>query len=202
MSELVLCFPKDVLGARVGTSNAFYDESLWDNVLSNLKPFPREEAETNYDYKQLIVYVLFKSRDLILSYKRTPKTDEARLKNLYSIGIGGHVNIHDLTQVNLFDVNEVKDVLIDSVSREIREEVKINTRIKKSPELIGFINDDSNDVGKVHFGTVWTLELDEPSVAPTQEKGIGSINFLDIKTLDSRKDEFESWSQLLIDFIK
>lgn len=202
MSELVLCFPKDVLGDRLGTSDAFHDESLWAKILASLRPIPRDEAETDYDHKQLVVYVVFRSNNLILTYKRTPKTEEARLKNLYSIGVGGHVNIHDMKQVNLFDLKEVKDVLMESVSREIREEVKINSRVKKTPELIGFINDDSNDVGKVHFGVVWMVELDEPKVSPTQEKGIGDFNFVDIQSLSGRKQEFEGWSQLLIDFIR
>lgn len=147
------------------------------------------------------MYALIRSRDLYLTYRRTEKTREERLRQEYSIGIGGHVNIVDSSQLTLFDYDCREGFLLQAVWREINEEIKIKSAVLSEPQLICFINDDSNDVGKVHFGTVWLLEISEPKVSVKGERGIGKIRFDDISHLQARKSHFETWSQLLIDFL-
>ena len=201
MEEQILCFKREILQAH--PSKTFYDEGLWHQILTNLAPKARSVAENDFDTKQLVVYVLINHENTLLSYQRTPKTTETRLKTLYSIGIGGHVNVHDRIQPSLFGTQQAawKDFVLQAVRREVSEEIQIEGANAQEPRLICFVNDDSNDVGKVHFGVVFVMKLSRPSVAIRGERGIGKLSFRTLPELIAMRDNMETWSQLLVDFL-
>ena len=201
MEEQILCFKREILGAY--PAKTFYDDDLWHQLLAHLEPKARSLAERDYETKQLVVYVLINHGETFLSYQRTPKTTETRLKALCSIGIGGHVNVDDQIQPTLFGANDAawKDFVLKAVRREVSEEVQIEWASAQEPKLICFVNDDSNDVGKVHFGVVFVVRLAKPSVALRGERGIGKLSFRTLPELISMRDTMETWSQLLIDFL-
>jgi len=201
VEEQILCFRREIL--RAYPYKTFYDEGLWRQILAHLEPKARSVAEHDYDTKQLVVYVLINHEQTFLSYQRTPKTTETRLKALYSIGIGGHVNVDDRIQPTLFGAKEAtwKDFVLQAVRREVSEEVQIEGADAQEPRLICFVNDDSNDVGKVHFGVVFAMKLAKPSVAIRGERGIGKLSFRTLPELISMRDTLETWSQLLVDFL-
>jgi len=201
VEEQILCFKSEIL--RAYPAKTFYDESLWRQILAHLEPKARSVAEHDYNTKQLVVYVLINHGETFLSYQRTPKTTETRLKALHSIGIGGHVNVDDQIQPTLFGAQEAawKDFVLKAVRREVSEEVQIEGAIAQEPRLICFVNDDSNDVGKVHFGMVFLMKLGKPSVAIRGERGIGKLSFRTLPELISMRDTLETWSQLLVDFL-
>jgi len=201
VEEQILCFKREIL--RAHPAKTFYDEGLWHEILARLEPKARSVAEHDYDTKQLVVYVLVKHGETFLNYQRTPKTTETRLKALYSIGIGGHVNVDDQIQPTLFGANEAawKDFVLKAVRREVSEEVQIEWANAQEPRLICFVNDDSNDVGKVHFGVVFVVKLAKPSAALRGERGIGKLSFRTLPELISMRDTMETWSQLLVDFL-
>jgi len=201
VEEQILCFKSEIL--RAYPAKTFYDESLWNQILAHLEPKARSVAEHDYNTKQLVVYVLINHGETFLSYQRTPKTTETRLKALHSIGIGGHVNVDDQIQPTLFGAQEAawKDFVLKAVRREVSEAVQIEGAIAQEPRLICFVNDDSNDVGKVHFGMVFLMKLGKPSVAIRGERGIGKLSFRTLPELISMRDTLETWSQLLVDFL-
>ncbi|MCK4771756.1 MAG: hypothetical protein KAT18_02460 [Candidatus Latescibacteria bacterium] len=203
MDEQLLCFNRELLPEDLGVSSVFYDDSLWNRILDNLEIVPRSQAETDYTRKQLVAYILVRSGELILTYKRTPKTNEQRLRELYSIGIGGHVNVEDRSQFSLFgsDAGFNIEFIRDAAWREIDEEISIESKVVREPEIIGFINDDSNDVGRVHFGIVWLLEIEKPEVSAKGARGLGDLGFNTLPHLLDNKDQFESWSRLLIEYL-
>ena len=200
MEEQVICFKKKLLAGHLSKSEVFYDEVLWHNILDDLQNIPRSAAEDDYNFKQLVVYAVIKSGKLFLTYRRTSKTNEERLRDRYSLGIGGHVNTGDSSQLSLFNSHDSESFVLDALWREIREEINIKSKIAGEPQLLCFINDDSNDVGKVHFGTVWLVEIENPEVSLTMEKGIGKLEFCSLSQLRVRKQQFERWSELLIDY--
>lgn len=208
IDEKIMCFSKDVLSkSSVSGKNIFYDAELWKYILRNLKILPRSKAEENYRCKQLVAYVLVKAGDSYLTYKRTRKSEEEKLRYKYSLGIGGHINVADRNQHELHvrierDNHEGSmNFLTRGVWREIKEEVSIESQKLKEPELFCFINDDSNAVGLKHFGVVWLLEIEEPRVL-RKGKGIGKIEFRDLSYLKRHRSNFESWSQLMIDYLR
>lgn len=202
--EQIICFRKELLSAYLNQSKVFYDKSLWRRILDNLQSIPRSDAENDLHFKQLIVYVVIKSGNLYLTYKRTPQTGEKRLSEKYSLGIGGHVDVADMNQLTLFGNQNKENFIYHAIWREIMEEINIkSSNILTGPKIICFINDDSNDVGRVHFGIVCLLKIREPKVSRKEGKGegkgISELKFYDLHNLKTKKPYFEKWSQLLIE---
>ena len=153
----------------------------------------RDKAEHDPTFKQLVAYSAVRSGDLFLAYLRGKDLGEARLHGNRSIGIGGHINSDD--HANLF----LDDHLKVAAFREVDEEIRIPE--KYDLRLAGLLNDDSNDVGKVHLGLVYVAELSKPEVKK-RERGIARISFETPDKLRARREEFETWSQILIDNVE
>ena len=159
----------------------------------NVLDLDRDLAEEDPTFKQFVAYTVVKSGDRYLSYVRGKDLGEARLHGNRSIGIGGHINYDD--SANLF----LDDHLKVAAFREVDEEVRIEQ--KYDLHLAGLLNDDSNEVGKVHLGLVYVCELAEPDVKK-RERGIAQIKFETADELKGRIEEFETWSQILINNIE
>jgi predicted NUDIX family phosphoesterase len=114
-----------------------------------------------------------------------------RLAAKGSIGIGGHINDTDHAASSLD-----KDTYTIGVEREINEE--LNLTGGHTQEILGLINDDSNEVGKVHLGVVhlFTLESDEVTSA---EDNIENLTFLTLEELAERRDSLETWSRICLE---
>jgi predicted NUDIX family phosphoesterase len=151
----------------------------------------RKDAESNPAFKQLIPYALLHCGDKIFVYRRGKLLAEKRLLGNYSLGIGGHISV---TDPGLFSTTYE-----DGLKREINEEVTIDSRYTQ--RVVALLNDDSNDVGKVHFGIVHVLTLDEPLVK-AREKSINETKFLTIEELQIDIEGFENWSKICIQHIQ
>ena len=114
----------------------------------------RKLAETDPAFKQLIPYVIVTYNNTIFSYRRRKLLSEQRLLSNYSIGVGGHISTDDLT----FFSQTYEDGLL----RELNEEIGIKDNF--SERIVALLNDDSNDVGKVHFGIVHVLQVDSDNL--------------------------------------
>ena len=158
---------------------------------------PRDLMEKDYRFKQIIPYVLIFNEAKILLYKRSEMSDEERLYNKYSIGIGGHIekNDRDLVFENSYEKNISN--FYSAMIREVKEEVGINSQ-KSDFKIIGFINDDSNDVGKVHLGVVAVLSINSKDILFTGEREI-VINreLVDVSKIEQNEEYLESWSAII-----
>jgi predicted NUDIX family phosphoesterase len=105
----------------------------------------------------------------------------------YSIGIGGHISVND---PNLFGTTYEQ-----GLQREINEEIDLQSNY--TGRVGGLINDDTNDVGKVHFGVVHIFSLDQPLITP-KEKSINETGFWSIEALKQNIEKFENWSNICI----
>ncbi len=189
--ERVLVLPTGVFhqaGIFQGFNPGVHDylPRLLDPV--NLTYRLREEVETDPTYKQIIPYVVLKWRDQVFHYTRGKRATETRLQALRSIGVGGHIRADDR---NLFD-NPYREAMF----REIGEEVCLETPFEE--RCIGLINDDSTPVGQVHLGLVHVFELAEPKVQ-RREQALTRAGFAPIHELKAQREEFETWSQFLLD---
>ena len=117
----------------------------------------RTKAEKDPSHKQIIPYVLLTHAGKVLHYIRGKKAGEQRLVAKGSIGIGGHMNEND---ESLFALDEA--AYRAGVEREVAEEISIKTKFED--RIVALLNDDSNDVGKVHLGVVHVFKLAEPDV--------------------------------------
>ncbi len=151
----------------------------------------RAQAETNPNFKQIIPYVVVTDGKSVLHYVRGKKAGEQRLVAKGSIGIGGHINDEDHT-LFAFGLKAFQD----AVKREVCEELAIQGPFDARP--VGLINDDSTEVGRVHFGVVHVL-LRTPEQVKKNEQVVTQVEFIPIEQLQARREQMESWSQLCLD---
>jgi len=155
---------------------------------------PRSQVEKDPAYKQLIPYVIVSFDGKYLSYVRGKRAGEARLLNLRSIGIGGHINPIDADNSSLFAY--LYENYLTAVEREVAEEVSVEANHIDS--IVALLNDDSNEVGSVHLGVVHHWILDAPKVSK-REQMITQMAFMTPAELHQVRDTMETWSQLCLD---
>jgi predicted NUDIX family phosphoesterase len=148
---------------------------------------PRSLMEEDPRYKQIIPYLIFCHNDTYFLMQRKSKASEQRLKNKYSLGIGGHINEQDLTD----------DSIINWARREFDEEVNYSGSYTVEP--LGLLNDDSNDVGKVHMGFVFLLKGDSDAISVKSEHKNGML--LSRDECNAYYDNMESWTQMVFDVL-
>jgi predicted NUDIX family phosphoesterase len=148
----------------------------------------RELAEYDESFKQIIPYLVYQYKDSFFLMQRSNTTTEDRLKNCYSLGIGGHIKETDLQD---------SQSILDWAQREFAEEVFFSGSYK--PIFLGLLNDDSTPVGRVHLGLVFLLKGSSPNISVRSELKSGKL--IPLKELGDFKDEMENWSKIVLDHL-
>ena len=151
--------------------------------------------EYDESLQQIIPYVwiINPKAKKILAYKRSSGKNykEKRLMDKWSCGIGGHIEKEDS-----------QNPIINAMMRELKEEVKMLEY--PTPKIIGYLNDDSDSVGKVHFGVVALAETSENVQKGDDE--MAECEFMSISDMDNLflnpNVEIESWTKLSWPFVK
>jgi len=193
--ERVLCFERKLLedlGVFQGINLEV--EKYLPVVTSNsrLVYLNRSEAELDRRYKQLIPYVLLICNGRILRYRRGKGGQETRLHGLFSVGIGGHISEEDH---GLFSSDRGYQ---EGMRRELMEEVAIDGA---TAPAVAVINDDSTEVGYVHFGVVHVMQVANENVA-TGRSGIAGPEFISIAEAMKEPASYESWSRLCLEHLE
>jgi predicted NUDIX family phosphoesterase len=160
--ETILCMKRTDLPVQwLGeTAKVPMDETIFRMHCARI-PFywiKRSVAEMMPSYKQLIPYVILRTEtgNLTACYRR--KGSESRLHGLWSCGIGGHVNPVDAKECQ----ENLNEILNRGLSRELDEELPKRPSHCR-PVFRGIINEEKTEVGTVHMGLVYTLDLADPS---------------------------------------
>jgi len=110
-------------------------------IVTSSYHYPRKAAEDDANIKQIIPYTLVCRDEKFLAYQRSPRGDS--LTGKWSVGFGGHVEERSW---------------IDARSRELFEEAGLSHT--DGPFVtVGVVNDDSDHVGRCHFGIVSVFML-------------------------------------------
>ncbi len=155
-----------------------YDyESL---VLKHYHYSPRWEVEDNPNLKQPIAYCIIVNpvEKRIFAYKRAEEEghyEEKRLRGKWSLGIGGHIDRIDQTSSNPIQA---------SLLRELSEEISWSEPFE--PHILGYINDDADMVGKVHFGLLYVLDTKALEIKPRSKE-----------ITESRMVTVDEWHEML-----
>ena len=192
--ERVLCFERKLfeeLGVFQGLSLDVEKYLPVVTALANLRYRNRSEAEQDKNYKQLIPYVLILCNGKILRYQRGKGGQETRLHGLYSVGIGGHISEED----HGFFSNDRG--YQDGMRRELMEEIALEG-VKDA--AVAVINDDSTDVGSVHFGVVHVVRVADESVAG-RRSGILRPEFVTLDEAVKDLSAYESWSRFCLEHL-
>ncbi|MEA2025255.1 MAG: NUDIX domain-containing protein [Chloroflexota bacterium] len=183
--ELVLGVPRArIIGERPwkGILSGDVDGYL-DLIASEGEYRPRGEAEKDPDWKQIIPYLLMRDGERLFLMQRTRAGGDARLHDLYSLGIGGHLNPED-------------GGVLEGLRREFHEEMVADW--EPQPQLIGLLNDDDVLVGQVHVGVVFEADAAGRSLA-IRETDTLSGRFVDADEVSTVYERMETWSQFLYD---
>lgn len=190
--ERVLCFERKLLeelGVFQGINLAVEKYLPVVTAPARLVYKNRSEAEQDRRFKQLIPYVLLICNGKILRYRRGKGGQETRLHGLYSVGIGGHISDEDH---GLFSSGIGYE---EGMRRELMEEVAVE---QVQAPAVGLINDDSTEVGYVHFGVVHILHVPDESVAG-RRSGIVGPEFIPMGQALADVSVYESWSRFCLE---
>jgi predicted NUDIX family phosphoesterase len=161
-------------------------EPLLDAIATHGAFRPRGEVEDDPSWKQIIPYLLLRDGERIFLMKRTRAGADARLHDLYSIGVGGHVNPED------------GDAL-GGLRREWAEELDAGFTPEFRP--LGLLNDDDTAVGAVHLGLVFSADAEGRPVNVRETHKL-SGQFATPDALAAVTDRMETWSSLLWEFLQ
>lgn len=176
----------------------------------------RDAAETDEDFLQIIPYVVIRyldenfdqekyfDSDFVFAYQRLKNSSESRLHNKYSLGVGGHIN-----PVDTNDTTPSFNHVINAALREIDEEIAIKDHEIEEVNLFlneeedPIIYDDSNPVGRVHLGIIFTYESPEKDITVKETTKIEGklFSISEINLLKKDKEKFENWSNIVINRI-
>lgn len=168
-------------------------------ILSGYQYLERSRAEEDPRFKQPIGYALLYNpgRGLVFAYRRSSRDreyPEKRLQGKWSWGLGGHIEEDDAA---------VADPVRQSLLREIAEETGVSELGR--PEIMGYINDDSDPVGSVHFGVLCLVETRVEKVSPLSPE-LASGRMLTLPELRklcvSPGIDVEDWSRIALDALE
>jgi predicted NUDIX family phosphoesterase len=185
--ELVLVVPREALVPGEGWLGIRRtDMAAALGVVAREGRFMRRgDAEDDPSRKQVIPYLVLRDGERWFLMRRTKAGGDARLHDLGSIGIGGHLNPGD------------GDVA-GGLRREWREEIEADFTPEFTP--VGLLNDDTTPVGAVHVGFVFTADADGRPVAIREtDKLIGA--FATTEEVEAIRDGLETWSRLAFDIL-
>jgi predicted NUDIX family phosphoesterase len=190
-SKKILVTPRTTL-FKEKEFHGFLSQSEFDYesiILDNHEYIERDLAEQDPSYQQPIPYALIcNEQDEVFIYQRGSKGNEKRLTEKWSCGIGGHIDLID---------QESSNPIYTSLLREIEEELSLFDL--ETIELLGYINDDSVDVGQVHFGILYKVSCNPQKLNLAREIERGE--FVSQESLKNRLNEFETWSQFALEHL-
>jgi predicted NUDIX family phosphoesterase len=153
----------------------------------------RSELEQDPSFKQIIPYAVISSGDSFYLFKRSSGQREKRLHNKFTLGAGGHMNPGDSMETD-------EKYLIDELKRELFEEVRlINGCLIEIIEFIGFINDDTIQVGRFHTGLLYNIHVSNKEVYINETDKM-TAEWVDKSNLVRFYDGMETWSKIVFDF--
>jgi predicted NUDIX family phosphoesterase len=188
IEELVFVVPRAVVMGTEGW-HGIRDlplEAFLEIIAAAGRYEPRGAMERDPSFKQVIPYLVLRDRDRYFLMRRTRAGVDARLHDLYSIGVGGHLNPGD-------------GGLLQGLRREWEEE--LDAAFVPDFRMVGLLNDDTTDVGRVHVGAVFEADADGRAVAIREtDKLEGS--FAEPKAVARVVDRMETWSRLVFDHLE
>lgn len=168
----------------------------------------RPTAERTPAWKQWIPYCALVCRDPagaggdgVFLVRRTNGQSEARLHGAWSIGLGGHVEPDDARPGD-----DGATFFARSLGRELAEELAFAAGELPPATFLGLLNDDSTEVGSVHAGLVYRVDVpldvtraaERIRVGETGKMAGGFTHLVDFFKLWQNDAPFETWSQLLL----
>jgi predicted NUDIX family phosphoesterase len=186
--ELVLVVPRELVVPDPGWRGVTAErlDATLATIATEARFEPRGLMERDPGFKQVIPYLVLRDADRYFLMRRSRAGGDVRLHDRYSIGVGGHLNPGDA------DVH-------GGLVREWHEEVEAD--FTPHFELVGLLNDDDTDVGRVHLGIVFVADAAGRPVAVRETEKLSGA-FVPAGEVEAVRDRLETWSELAFDFLR
>jgi predicted NUDIX family phosphoesterase len=149
----------------------------------------RKELENDPLFKQIISYAVISNNGSYFLFTRKQGQAEKRLLNKISLGVGGHMNPGSSGTMTA-------QYCTDELKRELKEELRFeNDCHAEKIEFIGFINDDTIPVGRVHIGLLYNIHLSNKMVSVNEPDKLTAA-WRDKNDLSELYDGMETWSRI------
>jgi predicted NUDIX family phosphoesterase len=186
--ELVLVIPRTSIMDDPGWRGVRTDAlaGFEDLVAREGRFRPRSEVEPDRSWKQVIPYLVLRDGADYFLMQRTAAGGDTRLHDLWSIGVGGHLNPGD-------------GDLEGGLRREWAEELVAD--FEPDFRLIGLLNDDSTEVGSVHLGAVYVADA---AARPVHIRETHKLTgrFASPAAVAAVAERMETWSALLFEHLE
>ena len=212
MEELVFAFPTEELWNLL----TYKEQGLIYGNSDSLKMIvqkglfrKRNELEEDHSFKQIIPYAVISNKEpeprswrdklrgvrqsqSFYLFRRTSGQTEKRLHNKFSLGVGGHMNPSNSKESD-------EQYLINELKRELSEEVRLlNGCLIEDIEFIGFINDDTIPVGRVHIGLLYNIRVSNKNVVINETDRM-TADWIDKHDLAEFYKGMETWTKIIYD---
>ena len=156
---------------------------------------PRSQAEQNANFLQPIPCAMLRYDDRVLLLRR--KKPGHPLHDTYAVWAGGHV-------VQADDGNEI---LLNTLNRELTEEVFIKEAFELNPSPIGLIRTNEDARASRHVAILYEIRLKSENVAlALNQKEFRSTRgssmsgrLVQIKEMAGLYDDMGDWSKFIVD---
>lgn len=208
--EQIIVVPRNELfeGEALTFDGVMTDKGIVNKIVDNISkhysvmrrgdekdPTPlTENAEINFEMKQPIPYAIIRRGNEVFLYRRLAGGGEGRLKDKLSLGVGGHMN--------KMGHATFEQELSDNLNRELNEEVDLKAN-EMTVVPYGLINDDSEDVSRVHLGILYGIEVDSDATVAVKETEQLEGEWVDLNELHESEDfnRLEGWSQIAVEHL-
>jgi len=161
----------------------------------------RETSESDESFKQIIPQIIVLHENRIFVMERLKGSAEDRLHHLQLIAVGGHVNPTDGEATD-------PETLWRGAIRELQEEIVFPVISQDGAlSFLGWLNDDTNEVGRVHLGAVFLMQFSHASLQ-VQDVAVRETHKLRGQWEDAEEtwrryreapERFESWSGIMLE---
>lgn len=183
--------------------SGFKRKETWDVDLENIlgrqgfyapRKTARREDDVEYreDLKQMIPGVVFVHDGKIFTYTRLEGSGEARMVGRNDVLIGGHVNPEDREKT-------YQETFWKALHREFDEEVIHHDSYPL--HHVGYVNDDDDPLGKVHFGLVYVIRGRSPNIAVRETEAMQG-RLMTVEEVDRLNPPLQSWHKYIFDAYK
>ena len=196
MEELVFAFPTDGLWKLMTYKKKGLikgNSEVLKRIVQNGLFLRRSELEEDSSFKQIIPYAIISNKEAFYLFRRRSGQTEKRLHNKFSLGVGGHMNPDG-------SMESKEQYLINELKRELYDEVKLlNGCLIEDIEFIGFINDDTIPVGRVHIGLLYNIHVSNKEVYINETDKM-TADWVDKSNLAEFYEGMETWTKIIFDF--
>ncbi len=203
MQREIMVVNASVLFKNFPRETRFYnanEHNFWKIMVDNYEYMVRWDAEKNNNFKQPLPYgAIIDEENRIFVYQRGwswSNAWESRLHSKISIWVWWHIERED---------EDAKDILSNTLVREIIEEINTKEENIKNVDLVWYINDDWDEVWKVHMWIFYIVRVSNSNF-DLLDWELDNWEFVTLSKLENMilSDDYdlESWSEIVFESLK